>query len=190
MSSDRGLRSTRRSLGSIQERLEGSVAGEAIVSVIVVMVFLIGVVWSLPSSAIQRSIAPSLRPVALASGLDQDWGMFAPGPPLSATTIEVHVLVDGDATRRTWRLPHGNALYGQYSWYRWQKLKEWVLAPSSELDRSDFAHWAVREVTRPTEHPTYVEVVERIDTLPPPGSSAAPKRSYRLVYGERLSGRQ
>ena len=189
MSSDPGLRRAWRSLGSIQERLEGSVVGEAIISVVVVTVLLIGVVWSLPSSSIQRSLAPSLRPVVLASGLDQDWGMFAPGPPLSATTIEVHVLVDGDATRRTWRPPRGNAFYGQYSWYRWQKLKEWVASPSSEVDRSDFVHWVVREVTRPTERPTYVEVVERIDTLPPPGSSAPSKRSYRLVYSERLSGR-
>ena len=189
MSSDPWLRRTWRSLGSIQERLEGSVVGEAIISVIVVTVLLIGVVWSLPSSYIQRSLAPSLRPVAVASGLDQDWGVFAPGPPLSATTIEVHVLVDGAAKRRTWRPPRGNPVYGQYSWYRWHKLKEWVASPSSELDRSDFVDWVVREVTRPTERPTYVEVVERIDTLPPPGSSAPSKRSYRLVYSERLSGR-
>lgn len=189
MSSDPGLRRTWRSLGAVQERLEDSVAGEAIISVVVVMVLLIGVVWSLPSSTIQRSIAPALRPVALASGLDQDWGMFAPGPPRSATTIEVHVLVDGDAKRRTWRPPRGNPVYGQYSWYRWQKLKEWVASPTSELDRSDFVHWVVRDVTRPTERPTYVEVVERIEPLPPPGSATPSKRSYRLIYSERLSGR-
>lgn len=187
--SDPGLRRSGRSLGSIQERLEGSVVGEAIISVIVVTVLLIGVVWSLPNSYVQRSLAPSLRPVAVASGLDQDWGVFAPGPPLSATTIEVHVLVDGTAKRRTWRPPRGNPVYGQYSWYRWHKLKEWVASPSSELNRSDFVHWVVREVTRTTERPTYVEVVERIDTLPPPGSSAPSKRSYRLVYSERLAGR-
>ena len=183
------LRRSRRSLGAIQERLESSVAGEAVVSGIVVMVLLIGVVWSLPSSTIQRSITPSIRPAALAFGLDQSWGVFAPNPPRSATAIEVHVLVDEDATQRTWRPPHGNSVYGQYSWYRWQKLKESVLNPASGFDRSDFVHWVVREITDPNEHPTYVEVVERIDTLPPPGSSAPSKRSFKLVYSERLSGR-
>lgn len=189
MSSDSGLRRRYRSLGVIQERFENLVAGQVIISGIVVMVVLIGVVWSLPNSTIQRSLAPSVRRAALALGLDQDWGVFAPGPPVAATAIEVHVLVDGDARRRNWRPPHGNAVYGQYSWYRWQKLKERVLDPSSGVDVPDFVNWVVRDVTRPTEHPTYVEVVERIDTLPPPGSSAAPTRSYRLVYSERLSGR-
>ena len=189
MSSDSGLRRWYRALGATQERFESSVVGQAIISGIVVMILLIGVVWSLPASTIQRSVAPALRPAALALGLDQDWGVFAPGPPLSATTIEVRVLVEGDAARRTWRPPHGNAVYGQYSWYRWQKLKEWLLAPSSGLDVADFAHWVVRDLTRSTERPTYVEVVERVDTLPPPGSSAPSKRYYRVVYREQLSGR-
>lgn len=189
MSSDSGLRRLRRSLGTVQERLESSVTGEAIISGIVVMVLLIGVVWALPDSAIKLSIAPSLRPAALALGLDQNWRVFAPNPPRSATTIEVHVRVAGDATPRTWRPPQGNGIYGQYSWYRWQKLKESVLNPASGLDVSDFAHWVVREITGPKDHPTYVEVVERIDTLPPPGSSAGSQRSHQLVYSEKLSGR-
>jgi hypothetical protein len=189
VNSGSGFRRWYRTLGAIQERFEASVAGQAFISAIVVMILLIGVVWSLPASTIQRSVAPPLRPAALALGLDQDWGVFAPGPPLAATTIEVHVLVEGDAARRTWRPPHGNPVYGQYSWYRWQKFKEWVLVPSSGLDLPDFAHWVVRDVTRSTEHPTYVEVVERVDTLPPPGSSAASKRFHRVVYSEHLSGR-
>lgn len=186
MSSDSGRR---RSLGAIQERLESSVTGEAVISGIVVMVMLIGVVWALPDSAIQRLIAPSVRPAAFAFGLDQDWGVFAPNPPRSATAIEVRVRVRGEATPRTWRPPHGNGIYGQYSWYRWQKLKEWVLNPASGLNLADFAHWAVREITGPKDHPTYVEVVELIDTLPPPGSSADSHRSRQLVYSEELSGR-
>ena len=189
MSSDPVFRRTCRSLGRSQERIESSLGGEIVISGVVVLIVLIGVVWSMPNSAIQRSMAPPLRPAAFALGLDQDWGVFAPGPPVSATTIEVRVRVDEDATRRVWRPPHGNAVYGQYSWYRWQKLKEWALAPSSGLDLPDFAHWVVRDVTRPTEHPTYVEVVERVDTLPPPGSSAASTRSFRLVYREQLAGR-
>jgi hypothetical protein len=173
----------------IQERFESSVAGQAVISGIVVMILMIGVVWSLPTSTIQRSLAPPLRPAALALGLDQDWGVFAPGPPLAATTLEVRVLVGGDPSARTWRPPRGNPLYGQYSWYRWHKLKEWVLAPSSGLDRVEFAHWVVRAVTRSTEHPTYVEIVERVHTLPPPGSPAPSKRFDRVVYREHLSGR-
>lgn len=180
------LRRQRRSLGAIQERIESTVAGEAVASGIVVMVLLIGVVWSLPSSTIKRSIAPSVRPAALAFGLDQNWRVFAPNPPRSATAIEVHVLVDEDGTPRTWRPPHGNGVYGQYSWYRWQKLKESVLNPASGFDRSDFVRWVVREITDPREHPTYVEVVERIDTLPVPGSSVPSKRSYKLVYSEKF----
>lgn len=179
----------RRSLGALQERLESSVAGEAVVSGIVVMVMLIGVVWALPDSAIQRGIAPSVRPAALALGLDQNWRVFAPNPPRSATAIEVNVRVRGEATPRTWRPPHGNGIYGQYSWYRWQKLKESVLNPASGLDRSAFAHWVVREITGPNDYPTYVEVIERTHTLPPPGSSADAQRSRQLVYSEELAGR-
>jgi hypothetical protein len=185
---DTQRRRTLRSLGAIQERLESSAVGEAIISVVVVTVLLIGAVWSLPNSAIQRSIAPSIRPAALALGLDQNWRVFAPNPPRASTSIEVHVLVEGDAKPRTWRPPHGNPLYGQYSWYRWHKLKESVLTPSSGLDRREFVRWVLRDITRPTDHPTYVEIVERIDTLPPPGSSATSKRSYRLIYREHLSG--
>ena len=168
--------------------MERSTAGKTLISVVAVGIILIGLIWSMPESPIKRSVVPLVRPAAIATGLDQSWSVFAPDPPRSLNTFEIHVLMD-DQSMRPWTVPRGNPIWGHYSWYRFQKLKEWVLMPNSGINMGDFVHWVVREVTEPGEKPVLVELVSKVESLPPPGSDAEPTVEFHLLYQEILAGR-
>lgn len=180
--------SLRSRLAGVQERVEQTTVGKTLISVLAVGAILIGVVWSLPESPIKRSVVPLVRPAAIVTGLDQAWSVFAPDPPRTLNTFEIHVVME-DQSMRPWTVPHGHPIYGQYSWYRFQKLKEWILAPNSGVNVNDFVHWVVRQVTEPGEKPVFVELVSRVEALPPPGTDTEPVVEFHVVYQEYLAGR-
>jgi hypothetical protein len=54
------------------------------------------------------------------------------------------------------------------------------------------AHWAVREVTEPNEHPVAVAVVLRTQNLSAPGeedAASSGKAATKVLYQEALAGR-
>ncbi|MBJ8346151.1 hypothetical protein [Antrihabitans sp. YC2-6] len=173
---------------TVQERFERTGFGKFVISFVAVAIILIGLTWSIPNSPIKQWAIPFVRPVAIAGGLDQSWSVFAPDPPRSLNTFEVHVLM-ADQTMRPWNVPRGNPIWGHYDWYRFQKLKEWILTPNSGINMGDFIHWVVREVTYPGESPVLVELVSKVESLPPPGTDVAPTEEFHVLYQEILAGR-
>jgi hypothetical protein len=173
-------------LSTIGQRLETSAIGEAVISALVCVVVLIGVVWNLPDSEFKRVLTPTLRPIASATGLEQEWQMYAPEPISRLERVEVHVTM-ADGADRVWTIHRGDLVLGPFAWYHWQKLKEQtVRKPDS---RAGIAHWVVRELTNPSEHPIRVQMVLRTEDLPAPGKDGPRTTNVETIYNEDLPGR-
>jgi hypothetical protein len=54
--------------------------------------------------------------------------------------------------------------------------------------RGGFAHWVVRQVTKPTERPARVSMILVTNTVPPPGKDGPTKRQIQVLYDEKFTG--
>lgn len=171
-------------LSTLQQRFEESRVGKVVISGLVAVFVLVGVVWNLPESPIQKSLRPLVQPVAAPAGLDQYWGMYGT-PSRRVETVEVHVTMANGETR-VWTMQPGERGVGW--WDRWILLRRAVMVDSSV--RPQLARWVAREVTEPNERAVAVAVVLRTETLLPPGEGAEGKPAMKVLYQEALAGPQ
>ncbi|WP_139797966.1 hypothetical protein [Mycobacterium noviomagense] len=151
----------------------------------VVLVLVTGVVWSLPDAEVKRRLMPVLQPVASATGLEQNWRMYAPEPLRRLEYVEVRVTM-ADGAQRVWTNPRGDRVVGAFSWYRWQKAKEnLVRQPASRIG---LAHWVVHRLTGRGERPVRVQMTLRTELLPPPGADGPRTTGTEILYDETLTG--
>jgi hypothetical protein len=167
-----------------QHRFERSDLGQAVLSALVSLILIIGLVWNLPDSKIKATMSPVLEPIAQAVGLEQVWKMYAPDVIRQLEFIDVQVTM-ADGSVRTWATPSGDKVIGPFSWYHWQKLKESL--PRDVSMRADFAHWVVRNVTTPSEHPAKVQIVFRTVDISPPGQNLPSNPHEEVLYDESLA---
>ncbi len=160
---------------------------EAAASVVIVLVLAVGVEWSLPNSAIKSAISPVLEPVGLASGLDQNWSLFAPSPPQRQEDIEVHVRLS-NGLDKVWTLPRTNRVFGVAFTHRWRKFKESLI--TTPRIRADFVHWVVREIAGPGERAVHAEMILRTEDVLPPGTSGRGQKGVETLYSEDLTGQR
>lgn len=180
------LRSASEFLSALPHRFERSLAGEAVISLVVTLIVLIAVVWNLPGSPLKRSLTPQLAPIASASGLNQQWRMYSPEPVHRLEVVEARVkMADGEV--RVWRWQRGDLVIGPFGWYHWQKLKEQVIR-NPEV-RPGLSNWAVRQVTAPGEHPVHVELAFLNTPLFAPGVNRRPEVEVETLYQRTLDGR-
>ncbi|KAA0019428.1 hypothetical protein [Antrihabitans cavernicola] len=178
------VRRIRESWASFQERFERTAVGQLLISVLVGSIILTAVVCCLPDSAIRQDLLPVARPIANSTGLDQNWGVFAPDPIRRLEEVEVRITTVDD-TILTWKIPPPAGFVGQFSWYHWQKLKEKVIRVPGI--RAGLCHWVIRNVVEPPEQPARVEMILNTVALLPPGSNAVPKRGQFVLYDEKLA---
>src|SRR5215210_3863536 len=173
----------RNPLSGVQERFERTPVGEVAISVLVSVILLIAIVWSMPDSELRRTALPILEPVALTSGLDQSWYMFAPDPYRRLETVEIQVITaSGD--ERVWDFPKGNLL-DQFTWYRWHKLKEQgVKVPEI---RAGIVRWAASQVLEPSDYPAEVSMVLTTMDFLPPGETGDSLEGTEVLYAETLT---
>lgn len=169
---------------TLSERVEKSLAGQALISALVTAALIIAVVCNLPNSEIKRAAQPALRPLAVASGTEQVWQMYAPDPIQRTEILEVHVTM-ADGSDRVWSFNKGDLLLGPFHWYHWQKLKEQAIR-QPEI-RAGLAMWVVRHVTTPGDHPVRVQMLFRSKDLAPPGKSAVSGFNTETLYDKKLS---
>jgi hypothetical protein len=187
----RGLLSTADSSAAVEgdpsgSTFNGSQIAEGIVSGLVALIVFIGVVSNMPGGEIQRLLMPVVKPIAVATGLDQHWSMFAPNPPLRLNDLEVHVTL-ADGRHRVWTPPQSDGrVMGVASSHRWRKLKE-TLVTDAEV-RPEFAHWVMGELTEPDERAVRVQIILRTEDLPPPGASGPGPIGAEKIYDENLAG--
>jgi hypothetical protein len=156
-----------------------------LISALVIVAILIGVVWNLPVSAVKQTAAPTLYPIAAATGLQQSWSMYAPNPLVELENLEVRVSM-ADGSVRTWLWRKGDPVIGPFRWYRWQKLKEQLVRQPN--GRADFVRWVVREVSEPADRPVRVEMLLHRNALPPPGQAWSSPDTTEVIHSEVLGG--
>jgi hypothetical protein len=172
-----------RRFSGLQQRFEQSRAGRIVISVFVALFVIIGVVWNVPDSPIRRAAVPVVEPIAAPLGLNQYWGMY--GTPVKRTeAIEVHVKM-ADGQTRVWTMAPDAPGVGW--WDRWIMVKRATMVDAQV--RPQVARWAVRQLTKPGEHPVAVAVVLRTQTLGAPGDedrASSGKSAMKVLYQEAL----
>jgi hypothetical protein len=158
---------------------------EAAISAVIVVVLAVGVEWSLPNSAIKDAASPVLEPIGLATGLDQNWSLFAPTPPQRQENIEVHVAMSSGIDK-VWTLPARNHVLGVAFTHRWRKFKE-ALVTTPQI-RADFVHWVVRQSTGPGERAVHAEMLLRTEDIVRPGAEGQGQTGVQTLYREDLTG--
>jgi hypothetical protein len=175
----------------LQERIEHSRAGRALISALIAVVLAAIVIANLPHSALERDGNRAARPFLLATGLDQDWSVFAPDPRSQVIDLEATVVFPG-GTGELWRVPAGGPFVGAYWDYRWRKLEENLIADVHSDLWQGFATWVAGQRVRSVV-PSRVDLIRRFYDLYPPGRNPAhsPWRSvafYRLATPTTAGG--
>jgi hypothetical protein len=179
-------------MAAVQPPIKGSVSSldrspisEGAISALIGVILLIGVVWNMPDSAIKRALVPPLQPIAVSTGLDQYWTMYAPDPPQRLENLEVHVTM-ADGAERVWTIQPRDRIVGVAAHHRWRKLKE-SLQTEPQI-RPAWAHWVVRQLTGPSERPVHVRMILKTEVLPPPGVDGRGEAGTETLYDEALAG--
>ena len=170
----------------MQERLESSRAGRIAISVFAAVTVVCLVLWNLPEeSALKQRTDRVVRPFMLASGLNQNWGVFAPDPR-RVTLDFVADVTYADGSRGTLRVPEGGRLVGSYWDYRWRKWYEWVRTDDHEELWQPAAEWFARLAREEGKEPVEVTLVRRwyVSYPPGPGPSRGPWNEFAFYTYE------
>jgi hypothetical protein len=153
---------------AVQELLESSTAGRALISVFLVVTLLAIVVWNLPDSEIKRKSLTIVRPYITATSIDQNWGVFAPDPRRQTVDLLARVRF-ADGTEETLGVPRGDDVVGAYWDYRWWKWVEWARVDEHRVLWQPAALWFARRARTDGRRPVQVTLVRRSYDLLPPG---------------------
>ena len=161
---------------------------EGVVGALVALIVLIAVVSNLPTgSSLKQSLEPVLTPIAMATGLEQYWSMYAPNPPQRLEELEVHVTMT-DGADRVWTLPlDHDPVVGVAVSHRWRKLRETLYGDTRS--RPALAHWVIDQVSGPTERAVGVQIIVHTQTLPAPGHGGRADTGVEILYQEDLGQR-
>jgi hypothetical protein len=166
----------------VQQSLESSIAGRAAISLFVSVTVLFLVLWNLPNdSAIQQESSRVVRPFMLATGLNQNWGVFAPDP--RRDTLDFVARLDyADGTTGTMPVPQGGRLIGSYWDYRWRKWYEWVRTNSHEELWQPAAVWFAAQARQEGKQPVRVRLVRRWYRSYGPGAGPSRGPWHEFVF--------
>jgi hypothetical protein len=157
----------------MQERVESTPLGRLVLSVVIVLLLVFVTVFNMPPSRLRDIVSFVGDPAMRATGLDQDWRIFAPDPRGRVIRLEARVKF-ADGRTATWRVPRGSALVGAYWDYRWQKWTEHMLLDSGvESLWHGTTDYIAREYDRPGDVPVEVELIGYDRTIPAPGDAGA-----------------
>ncbi len=166
-----------------QQRIEESALGRGALSAFFVLTLLAIVAINLPGSDLRTQLLGPAQPYLDATGLDQNWALFAPDPRRVVIDVSANVKFDDGETAR-WRFPHDGALIGGYRDYRWRKWEENLIDPANgAVLWKPAALWAASQEARPGHNATSVTLLERYAPLAAPGASptVGPRRQ-RVIY--------
>jgi hypothetical protein len=152
----------------MQERFESTAVGRGIISLFLVMTLVSVVTWNLPSSELKAETVGVIAPYVNATGLNQNWSVFAPEPRRSTIVLEARITY-ADGTRETWQPPDRNAVVGGYSDYRWRKWYEHVMSGDETFLWKPAAEYVARLHTREGRQPVRVVLIRRSQALLAPG---------------------
>ncbi len=150
---------------TVQQRLESSRIGRVLLSIGILVVLGAVFTWNLPPSELARKTQPVFQRFFVASGLDQNWSVFAPDPPTVEQNLQARILYD-DGTERTWEVPTGDPILGAYWDYRWLKWGEIISAGTNAQQWLPTAAWIARQETDAGRRPVSVTLVRHLTPRP------------------------
>ena len=126
------------------QRIEQSATGQAVISVLMVLVVLGIVGWNVPPGPTRNRAHRVVGAPVQAVGLEQDWALFAPDP--RSFGVGVHAtLTYADGHTRRWEPPHNGHVIAPYRTYRWQKYVERLRADDYAGLWDPTARWLAKE---------------------------------------------
>lgn len=151
----------------LQERIERSRAGRAVLSAVLAVLLVVLVVINAQPSEVRKRVQDVFAPALNVTGLDQAWGVFAPDPRNMSLEFLARVTY-ADETTETWRLPSGGPLIGDYWDYRWRKYLEYLTQdPWADQTFRQFSSYLARRLHREGRRPTRIVLVRRTRTIRP-----------------------
>ena len=161
----------------MQARLESSTVGRLLISLLVTVVVLAVVVVDMPDSQLRADMLGPAGWFVRATGLDQDWGVFAPPRTMSAY-VEGQI-DDADGTTSVVRSPLRPGV-GAYDDYRWGKFDEQLRLDSAQWTWAPYARFLAEQSRAAGRTPVRVSLVRVwADTLPPgPGPARGPWQEF------------
>jgi hypothetical protein len=152
----------------MQARLEARTWGRALITVFLVVTVVALVFWNMPDSRLRYRVLKVLQPYVFATGLDQNWSVFAPDPRRQVLDLNARIeYADGSA--EIWKLPSGGALIGTYWDYRWRKWLEYVSSDAHQDLWKPAAIWIARYEADRSRRPVQVTLIRRWYEINPPG---------------------
>lgn len=179
---------------TIQERFEARRAGRLLISGFLLATLAAVIVTNLPESRLRGEAMSLAGPYLVATGMDQDWRVFAPDPRRSSIELRAEVAY-ADGHTAVWRPPAGDDLVGATWDYRWLK---WVENSIQDVRSNTLwrpaARFVAGEMSRPGTRVTSVTLVRRWRDLPRPGATGRAPRwksyaFYDLPMGDRGAAR-
>ena len=145
---------------SMQEKLESARVGRLLISVFVAVTVGALVVWNMPGSKLKLEGLRVAGPYVRATGLDQNWAVFAPNPVRDSFYLTARVTY-ADGTHSRWEAPTGGALVGAYWDFRWGKWSEWTTQQSNPALCPATATWIANREADDGKQPVRVDVLAR-----------------------------
>jgi hypothetical protein len=180
---------------SPQEHLEGREWGRALLSVFIAITVATVLVMQLPNSYLRTKLDRLAQPYANATGLDQNWQVFAPDPRRRSIDLEGRVKY-ADGSQATWHIPRSNNFVGAWWDYRWRKVMEHAVPDAGAEIWLPLALFVARQEKRASPIVS-LDLVRHWSDLRPPGGHgplqtpwqqykffSLPKPLLRYVNGE------
>jgi hypothetical protein len=150
----------------VQARLEKSAWGQMLISLLLLAVVGAIVAINLPDSQLKIDAGKVARPFVDATGLDQNWGIFADPRTVSAY-VEAHVDF-ADGSTKVVGIPASSGL-SAYADYRWQKYEEVIRPDDGKALWPAYAQYVANKVRKAGHEPVKVSLVRRFSETRPPG---------------------
>ncbi|MGQ0480216.1 MAG: hypothetical protein ACT4O0_04180 [Pseudonocardia sp.] len=168
----------------MQAKLENSVAGRALITVLLLVTLAAMAVPNLPESRTRSALMPVAKPYLNATGLNQSWGVFSPNPRNLSIYVDGQV-ESADGTITTWTTPHSVWL-GAYRDYRWHKFSEYLRLDEHDELWQPFAAYLGDHVRAQGHDPVRTTLTRRWSmSLPPgPGPDREPQQAFTYFDSE------
>lgn len=142
-------------------------AGRWLISTSIVVIVGAMALSATPDSELADVVRPLREPITDATGLFQNWNLFAPDPRPTTSRLEARLTYE-DGSTASWSPPAGNRFLGAYRSFRWRKWANNVL----DRDREDLlrsgAEFIAGTTRRNGRYPVEVVLVKLTYRAPRP----------------------
>jgi hypothetical protein len=158
---------------NLQERIESSDLGRALISAFVIVTLLVIFASNLPrlhDSELKRKLSRIGTPYLGATGIDQSWSVFAP-EPVKTNNGFTALVTFRDGNTAQWQAPQDDRFLGAFREGRWSKWLEVVRNPIYTEDvLKPAAAWIARRYATDGRRPVRVTFIRAWQDIPAPGS--------------------